>query len=392
MIFLRYNPLLITMLATLLIFKYAIGKEDPGQSNHSFLHLLHNFRGKDELSAAQRDVFDKALAGDANSLNTIGLSLTSDSIFGPENLPLAASFFQAAAKKGHIIAAANLGRAYIEGRGVVQSQTDALHWFRTAAVGGHQGAMYNCGLLLAKGTPYVAAVLANDGDLDERGRVPGYFPADPIGALEFFRTAFLASKSPIPGAEHLISKEVTDAAVQAHETMCDTIAHNTFSSLELARVWSAGSLGDVSPAALSLWQAALRAIGEFNSTFVAKKGNIDSNARSHLNTAVEALGTLVEVYSGHLSHLQLHLALDNLQEMIGPLAGKDDMLAAPAGRYAEAYALSHYCRGKYAIKETDRAVREMTIFQCIATTLRFTLFIQCKYLIRFTTITYFDAA
>ena len=33
--------------------------------------------------------------------------------------------------------------------------------------------------------------------------------------------------------------------------------------------------------------------------------------------------------------------------MIGPLAGKNEQFAEAAGRYAEALAVSHYCRGRY---------------------------------------------
>jgi TPR repeat protein len=332
--------------------------------NQLYLKLLKDFNKKHELSVPQLTVFEKALAGDPSSLNTIGLSLTSDSVFGPKDLPLAASFFRAAADQGHIIASVNLGRAYAEGRGVTQSQVEALRWFKIASSGGHQGAMYNCGLLLSKGTPYAAAAIADDGSLDENGRVPGYFPADPIAALEYFQMAYQVARSPTQANEHLVSAAVTDAAVQAHGAVCDTIAHTTFSTNELSRLWNAASLVDVPESAHALWEQGLGAIVSFNDTFVKMKGIVDDNARRHLSNAAGALGALIDGYSGELSYLQLHLALDNLQEMIGPLAGKDDELAAPAARYAEALAISHYCRGKYAAVETDRAVSTF-IFDCL---------------------------
>jgi hypothetical protein len=57
----------------------------------------------------------------------------------------------------------------------------------------------------------------------------------------------------------------------------------------------------------------------------------------------------------YLNNVQIYIALDNIQDMIGPLAGKDNNFAYLAGVYSEAYALTHYCYNNYAIKEVDTA-------------------------------------
>ena len=281
------------------------------------------------LSNEQKEVVQDAMDLDPNALNTIGLTIfEANSVFGDQNATLAVSFFRAAAQKGHIIASANLGRAYAEGKGVKKSPIDALKWFKVAALGGHQGSMYNIGLLFATGVPYVVAALAPD----EADSIEGYFNADPIAALEWFKTAYGEFLKPAG----MVTESVTDAAEQAHSVMCDTIAPMTLDLDMLGRVWPAGSLGEIDRDAMDLWEEGLAAVRRFNESFVSNRGIVSTAAREHLMMAVQALGSLVEQYGpgsakkvvattnpspSRLSELQLYLALDNLQEMIGPLAG-----------------------------------------------------------------------
>ena len=287
------------------------------------------------LTNEQKEVVQDAMDLDPNALNTIGLTIfEANSVFGDQNATLAVSFFRAAAQKGHIIASANLGRAYAEGKGIKKSPVDALKWFKIAALGGHQGSMYNIGLLFATGVPYVVAALAPD----KADSVDGYFNADPIAALEWFKTAYDEFLKPAG----MVTESVTDASEQAHSVMCDTIAPMSLDLDMLGRVWPASSLGEMDVGAMDLWEQGLAAVKRFNESFVSNNGVVGTEAREHLLAAVRALGSLVEQYGpgsskkvaavgintnaspspSQLSELQLYLALDNLQEMIGPLAGR----------------------------------------------------------------------
>ena len=342
---------LILFLLVLLVFLRGSGSDDSGDAIASaFLNEFADAGKALEMTEAQHAVFAKALRGDSSGLNSVGLALFNGrGVFGDQNASLAVSFFKAAANKGHVLAASNLGRAYAEGKGVEKSPTEALRWFKAGALSGHQGCMYNIGLLLAQGTPFVVAVTAPD-DADE---VPGYFNADPIGALEWFQAAFAESLT--PGANAMVTESVTEAARRAHAVMCDTIAPLALDIAQLGRVWPAASLLPPDPAVQQLWAAGWDAVRSFNDSFVRANGAVDGDARAHLLAAVHALGGLVERHAGALSALQLYLALDNLQEMVGPLAGKDDAWAAQAGKVSEALAISHYCRGRFAAAETDAA-------------------------------------
>jgi hypothetical protein len=328
----------------------SVDDSDAADVASAFLRAFADEGKAGDMTEAQTAVFAKAMGGDASSLNTVGLALFNGrGVFGDQNTSLAVTFFKAAAAKGHVLAASNLGRAFAEGKGVEKSPAEALRWFKVGALGGHQGSMYNIGLLLAQGTPFTVAVTAPD-HADE---VPGYFNADPVGALEWFKAAYAESLT--PGANAKVTEAVTEASRQAHAVMCDTIAPLALDIAQLGRVWPAASLLPPNSAAQELWAAGWAAVRGFNDSFVRTNGAIDEDARAHLLAAVDALGALVEHHAGALSPLQLYLSLDNLQEMIGPLAGKDDAWAAQAGKVSEALAISHYCRGRFAALETDAA-------------------------------------
>ena len=285
----------------------------------------------DRLSEEQRRVVLAAEQGDARSLNTLGMALLSPSSSIGTDVDLAVEFLERAAKGGYVPAFANLGRVYAEGVGVSRSTLIAFHWYSEGAKLGHQGSMYNCGLLLAEGVRREEVAAAVDGR---------YLEPDPLTALEFFQHAYQMANT-----THFSSSTVTEAAAMAHRVLSDTVALFPLELEDLRRVWLAGGLLPPPETATSLFEEAWGCLRRFRDCFSAREGEI-SGCREDMRRAVRLLGELVEKHSADLSHLQLYLALDRLQDMIGPLAGESDGLAASAGRYAEALALSHYCRGR----------------------------------------------
>ena len=294
----------------------------------------------DRLSEEQRRVVQAAQAGDPRSFNTLGMALLKpDSAIGTD-VDLAVEFLERAAQGGYVPAYANLGRIYAEGIGVSRSTLTAFHWYSEGARQGHQGSVYNCGLLLAEGVRREEVAGAVEGR---------YLEPDPLAALQYFQHAYLMAD-----ATNYSSTAVTEAAATAHRVLSDTVAFFPLELEDLRRVWHAGSLNPPTEYAISLFERAWECLQRFKDCFSASNGEI-SGCKDDMRLAVRHLGELVETHSAELSHLQLFLALDRLQDMIGPLAGETDSLAASAGRYAEALALSHYCRGRFAVKESDAA-------------------------------------
>ena len=58
---------------------------------------------------------------------------------------------QKAADQGHTVAQYNLGVFYDSGRGVKQSDKEAVRWYQKAADQGHAGAQYNLGVMYPNG-------------------------------------------------------------------------------------------------------------------------------------------------------------------------------------------------------------------------------------------------
>ena len=58
---------------------------------------------------------------------------------------------RAAADQGHAQAQYNLGVMFDQGRGVAQSDVEAVRWYRKAADQGHAGAQYNLGTMFDQG-------------------------------------------------------------------------------------------------------------------------------------------------------------------------------------------------------------------------------------------------
>ena len=73
--------------------------------------------------------------------------------------------------------------AYYEGIGTDKHYVEALRWYNIAASSGHQGALYNVGLILAQGTDAETAAILENSDAPSKS----FVKADIVSAIEYFQ-------------------------------------------------------------------------------------------------------------------------------------------------------------------------------------------------------------
>ena len=236
-------------------------------------------------------------------------------------------FHHLADSHGHVLSMAKLGHYYTTEKGT--NPQLALHYFMQAGENGpHHASLYNAGRLMAE-------------------------QSDWVGALAYLRAAATLGETHPP---EYITEATTQSALQAYEIVSEQIAREELTVKQVADVFIYGSLQDLPEKEVTIWSQAVMALVQFNQTFVETSGQTqDSDA---MNQAAEALRVLWETYgkSGKLSKLQTYLLLDNMNDMLGPLAGLDDAYVPMAAGYAEALAtLSQYCYDQYATEEDEPA-------------------------------------
>lgn len=169
---------------------------------------------------------------------------------------------------------------------------------------------------------------------------------DTIGALEYFQRAFRCSH-PDALLQHFVSAGTTEAAYVAHRTLCQLLSTQpVFGREQMQRIWRAATLQDLPQEADALWREGVVALEEYDQLFRSTSGAVDAQVQQVMERAVRYLRSLFDQFESQLSELQLHLVLDNLQDVLGPLAGKRDEYVAPAAHYAEKMAFSALCYGK----------------------------------------------
>jgi hypothetical protein len=291
-----------------------------------------------QLNSNQQQAVLLAQQDDPTSLNNVGLAFLQDTTLGKKNISLALKLFERASIFGSILAANNIGKLYFEGVHLKQNKPLALQWFKIAGANNHQGALYNCGLIYAQG-------LSND---------PNDPSVDLISALEYFRLSYLTTDSTSSS-----SLAIKDAALKSHSIISDkivTTSNHDFSLLK--RLWYASSLNLPSNNTSHInriFDQAIDLLVQFNEIFVTSQGSLTNSSRLMMLDITNLLGSLVENHLQELNNVQIYVALDNINDMIGPLAGKTNDYVHLAGIYAEALMVSHYCYNKYAIKEADTA-------------------------------------
>jgi hypothetical protein len=127
----------------------------------------------------------------------------------------------------------------------------------------------------------------------------------------------------------------------------------SFSIRELADLFIFGAYHEISNDVRDLWTTAVTALMDFNKTFVETSGRKQDKVQ--MSKAAQALKKILTGHKGELSELQIYLVLDNLNDMLGPLAAKGDEYIKEAAKYAETLALTKLCYDRYAVAEKDPA-------------------------------------
>ena len=249
---------------------------------------------------------------DPISINNIALAFLQDTSLGLKNITQSIMLFEKAIKQGSISAANNLGKIYFEG----SNKNKALDYFKIAANQGHQGALYNCGLIYAEG-------LSNNN-----------LSIDLVTALEYFKMAYINSDTSSS------SLAIKDAALKSHTLICErlvAISNHDFTIIK--KFWYASSLSNIRSNNIDYievtFNKSIELLSQFNEIFIHSKGSLTNESRSLMHEITNLLGSLVEKHLDDLNNVQIYLALDNVQDMIGPLAGKDNNFVYLAGVYAE---------------------------------------------------------
>lgn len=229
----------------------------------------------------------------------------------------------------HLASQVTLGFYYYQKAGDNSNLDDklkALKYFSIAGQEGpHQAALYNAGRIY--------------GELGEW-----------IPALAFVRTAATLG--------HTHPTAVTDALTQtcltAYNVMRQQLSQQTLGIQQWADIFLYSNLQDFpadgSPQA-DLWTHAVMALDLFNRTFSESNGK-EQNHQAML-TAFENLHQLWETASTQLSDLQAFILLQQINDMLGLLAGLDDKYISAAAGYAEALAMSPYCHAWAAATEPE---------------------------------------
>lgn len=230
-------------------------------------------------------------------------------------------------EKTHVPSMAKLGHKHAEGG----QPRQALHYFQLAAeYGPHHASLYNAGHILAQ----------ENAELNT---------PDWVGALAYLRAGATLHLT-APG---YAQESTTKVSMDAYEIVSQQVANSELSLKQSADVFLYGSLHDLPLEAESMWKEAVKHLIRFNDTFVGTEGSVQDGTA--MSKAVQSLRSLWESYSPVLSKLQMHLVLDHMNDMLGPLSGLDDKYVPMAGGYAEALATSPYCVEQYAVSEKDPA-------------------------------------
>lgn len=316
-----------------------VGREGNAEEVRQILSKLEY--DAESMSERQVDALKHATIGDPIAIRAIAQGLMHErSAFGDMNLPVAAELYHLSSRLGDVPSMVNLGTMFAEGYGVDRSPREALRWFMAASDGGYQGATYNCGLLLAE----------EDRDAQEDERVA----PDVVSAFEYFHLAFSMRNLDSPPA--IVNEVTTTAAKQAYETFSDIFAYESWGLDQLSRIFEVGTLyTELNEEVTRKWRDGLTHLRLFNDGFAKGVGVVNEDRRLELQQVLREWGQILELHDEKLSKLQRHLLLDNLQDVVGPLAGKDDAFVIKAGELAEALAVSEYCFEKYAVNEGDSA-------------------------------------
>ena len=99
--------------------------------------------GHHAFGAGNTGFYIHADEGDPAAKNALGLSF-----YAAGQYPMAAGWFEAAARQGHVDAMDWLGNCYLKGQGVTRDKAPSLKWLSEAAAHGHSIAQHRVDALL----------------------------------------------------------------------------------------------------------------------------------------------------------------------------------------------------------------------------------------------------
>lgn len=106
---------------------------------------------KGDFREAEKIWLELATKGDAQSQFFLGVLYDQGTEAVPKDDEAASTWFEAAARQGHVNAQFNLGNAYKRGRGVTQSEEQAVLWWQKAADLGSPNAQFNLAIQYYQG-------------------------------------------------------------------------------------------------------------------------------------------------------------------------------------------------------------------------------------------------
>lgn len=311
-----------------------------------FLSLLET--GSDH-SQKQQDFLKSCSEGNPDSLLKAAVQLlTRDTpLLGAHNVTLAIEILRYSADvQQHPNSQAKLAQLYTQGT-PIYSPKRALLYYQQAGESLHHASLYQACVILGQGTS------SEESQMIETGQALSteFVQRDLVGALAYCQAA-ATFPSEFPDVAY--EEQVVEVAKQALEVFYNTIASsNDLSLTQIANIFLFGSHSRLCDEATELWTKAVLSLIQFNATFVETDGSVQDEGL--MKEIYHNLKNLLEKHEEQLSDLQVYLALDNINDFLGPLAGLNDGYLLDAASFAESLAFTKLCYKMYAVTEGDAA-------------------------------------
>jgi hypothetical protein len=296
-----------------------------------------------EIGTKEWSMIQSCARGEYEALYDISLLLIQEksNIFGSDSISTGLKVLEYIANNGHLKAQIALANLFKVGKkpSINRSTSKTLHYLQLAGDQGHHPSLYNTGYIFATGR--------TSDDMEDVNE--GMVPKDLVAAFAYLHAAATYHlKFPEYAEPH-----VTDASRQALSLLSSSIPDINLSIRQQADIFIFGTHNEISPDVHEMWATAVTALIAFNETFVKTNGSKQDKVQ--MKEAFSVLRKILTSHKNELSDLQLYLALDNLNDMVGPLAATGDEYVREAGMYAESLALTKLCYDRYAVTEKDSA-------------------------------------
>mmetsp|Transcript_10302 Transcript_10302/g.14401 ORF Transcript_10302/g.14401 Transcript_10302/m.14401 type:complete len:670 (-) Transcript_10302:129-2138(-) len=303
-----------------------------------------------DFTAEEKKFVELCQTGDADAIYAAARDIGKEKsvLLGKQDIEFSLSLYAFAADAlDHPPSQGKLGKLFEQGvpPHLKRSTSAALHYYQKAGEHGHHSSLYNAGRLLARGMTEEDAAAIQSGE----ARPADFISVDLVGAMAYLQAA---------ATLHMHYPEDTDESltplsIQSHGVVSASAAHADLTLRQMADAFIFGTLSEVNDNVDELWRDAVDHLIKFNDTFVATEGRVQDPV--HMKGAAKFLHEIVHKHSDSLSSLQLYLALDNLNDMLGPLSGLDESYLPDAAKYALQLSSIELCMERYAATESDPA-------------------------------------